>query len=591
MQDTIDEIKKRIDIVDFLGNFITLKKAGRNFKALCPFHQEKTPSFVVSPERQIWHCFGSCGEGGDIIKFLMKWENITFVEALRELAEKAGVKLQRLDFEDRIWKKKERLIAANNLAAEYFHYLLFKTKLGKRGLDYLKNREINPKIADKFHLGYAPSSWDSLLTFMKKKKFSEDEILEAGLLVRGERGSLYDRFRGRIMFPIADHRGNIIGFSGRSLDESEKEAKYINTPETPIYHKRENLYGIQLAKEAIKKEKNTLLVEGEFDVISSYQHGIENIVGIKGSAVTREQLLFLKRYGDRVTLALDADSAGEETIRRTIDEAESLEFETAVVTFDFAKDPDEAIRKEPALFKKAIKEAIPIYDFVITYAQKKNPKDDPFSKKKIGDEVVPVIAQIRNPIVQAHYIKRLASVLDVSEGSITAAIRRLRDEKKRRQFFTTRKADSTVQNREDSIQKYILSILFQGANPYTTGEKFFSILSPSDFSTPANQKIIEAFLSAKQKNKNGAFDVRRFAFSLDRELQPVFDELYLYASYDVDFEEVILDKLIYEIKKNALKRQIKNLISLSDKPDKKQEERLREASSSLKEVEKKLATL
>jgi len=412
MDNPIEEIKRKIDIVDFIGNFVALKKSGRNFKALCPFHQEKTPSFIVSPERQIWHCFGACQEGGDVIKFLMKWENITFYEALKELADKLGIKLKKIDFEDRVWKKKEKLFTINSLAAEFYHYLLTKHKIGEKALDYLKRRKINPKMVDVFTLGYSPSSWDSLLKFLKRKGYAEEEGYEAGLLVKSERGGFYDRFRQRLMFALKDPRGNILGFSGRIFAE-EGEAKYVNTPETPIYHKREALFGINLAKEAIKKHNQAILVEGEFDMISCFQEGINNVVAIKGSAVTREQLMLLKRYTNRLILSLDADLAGEETTKRAIADAENLDFDISVITFDFAKDPDEAIKKDPQKFKKIIQKPMPIYDFIIDFSLKKNQGKDAFSKKNIGDEVVPFIAEIKNPIVKSYYVKKLANVLEV----------------------------------------------------------------------------------------------------------------------------------------------------------------------------------
>src|SRR3989339_304473 len=271
MDSPIDEIKKKLDLVEFISSYITLKNSGVNIKGNCPFHNEKTPSFVVSPERQIWHCFGSCGEGGDIVKFLMKWENITFFEALKELAKKAGITLKNSNLEDSAWKKKERFFNMNRLAAEFFQYVLNKTKFGKKGEEYLKDRQIKQPIIEKFMLGYSPSSWDSLRLFLKKKNFSDQEMHENGLLVLTDSARYYDRFRGRLMFPLCDARDHILGFSGRSLEDNVKEAKYINTPETPIYHKRETLFGIHLSKEAIKKEKNAVLVEGELDVISPYQ--------------------------------------------------------------------------------------------------------------------------------------------------------------------------------------------------------------------------------------------------------------------------------------------------------------------------------
>lgn len=433
MESAIEEIKKKIDIITFINSFIPLKRIGRNYKSLCPFHQERTPSFVVSTDRQIWHCFGACQEGGDVIKFLMKWENITFIEALRELADKAGVKLRKVDFEDKLWKKKERFIGINTLAAEFFEYILHKTQFGEKARQYLKQRSLDAKISKKFQLGYAPLSWDSLLNFLTKKKYDQNEIFESGLLVKGDRGNFYDRFRGRLIFPIKEARGNIIGFSGRTLEESAKEAKYINTPETFLYHKRETLYGINLAKESVKKENNIFLVEGEFDVISPYQQGVENIAAIKGSALTREQLMLLKRFTNKITLAFDSDTAGEEAMRKGIEEAESLDFDVFIVSFDFAKDPDEAVHKDPIKFKRAIKNSVPFYDFIIDLSQRKYSAHDAYGKKQIAEEVAVFIEKIKNPIVQSHYVKKIASILDVSEASIEALMRSMK--KKRSQRF------------------------------------------------------------------------------------------------------------------------------------------------------------
>ncbi|MBI2051829.1 DNA primase [Candidatus Roizmanbacteria bacterium] len=586
MNNALEEVKKRVDIVDFIGSFITLRKAGRNFKALCPFHKEKTPSFVISPERQIWHCFGACGEGGDVIKFLMKWENITFFEALRELADKSGVKLRDISYEDSMWKKKERLLRINQLAGEYFTYVLFKTSFGKKALEYLKNRTIKEQTAKKFQLGYAPSSWDSLLQFLKKKNFEEGEIQQAGLAVKGEGSKLYDRFRGRLMFSIFDARGNIVGFSGRNLNEDEEEAKYINTPETPVYHKRETLFGIHVAKEAIKKEKNALLVEGEFDVITPYQQGFENFVAIKGSSVTREQLMLLKRYTERITLALDEDTAGKEAMKRGIEEAERLDFEIEVVQFDFAKDPDEAIRSDAARFKKALKKRLPIYDFVIDQAIKTYPPDDAFNKRKIGDEVLPFIERIRNPIVQSHYIKKVASILDVTEASVETLIRKIKRKKKEQQFLTQSFKKSENGDRERNIQKYLLSLVFQSEESYRIAKKIFEIVSPQDFSIPSYEKIATLYLEFENKHSS-KFHLKTFANKLNFELRPVFDEIYLYATYQGELEENV-ERLAYEIKKIALKKKITELVAVTEHFSKEQEQEVKKLTNQLKEVEKML---
>lgn len=589
MENAIEEIKKKIDIIDFINSFTPLKKTGRNFKGLCPFHQERTPSFVVSPDRQIWHCFGACQEGGDLIKFLMKWENITFIEALRELAEKAGIKLAKVSFEDKFYKKKERFIAINTLAAEFFEYILNKTHFGEKARQYLNQRSIEAGISKKFQLGYAPLSWDSLGNFLKKKKYSDNEILESGLSVRGKLGNLYDRFRGRLIFPIKDARGNVIGFSGRTLDESAKDAKYINSPETFLYHKRETLFGINLAKDAVKKVNNIFLVEGEFDVISPYQLGIENIAAVKGSALTREQLMYLKRLTNKITLAFDSDKAGEEAMRKGIEEAESLEFDVFIVNFDFAKDPDEAVRKDPAAFKQAIKNSMPFYDFIVENSQKKFPLESPYGKKQFAEDVAGFIEKIKNPVVRSHYIKKIASILTVSEISIEALIRNLKRKKTQRFTVAINKKSANELIREVIIQKYLLSIIFQNENPYQHSENIFKIFNIEDFSIPAYQKICRLFLQSKEQNKQ--FNLDEFIKSLPAELSTTFDELYLFASTEIEVKNEKIEKLIYEVKRFRLKREITQLLSSESSEEKEIKERLKSINQELSEVEKKIVTL
>jgi DNA primase len=589
MENAIEQIKNKIDIIEFIGSFITLKKAGRNFKANCPFHSEKTPSFVISPERQIWHCFGSCGEGGDVIKFLMKWENITFFEALKELAEKTGVKLETQTYADSGWKKKERFLNMNVLATEYFTYILNKTSYGKKALDYLEARKINKKTVETFKLGYSPASWDSILQFLKRKKYTDEEMLENGLLVRSERGKYYDRFRGRLMFPIQDSRGQVIAFSGRSMDSSDTSAKYINTPETPIYHKRETLYGIQLAKDAIKKDKNVFIVEGEFDMITPFQNGFENFVAIKGSALTREQLMFLKRYTNSITLTLDADPAGEEAIKRGIEEAERMDFEIEVVSFDFAKDPDEAIIKDPTAFKKAIKHPIPIYDFLISISQKKYSGDDPFNKKKIGEEVLPYIERISNPIVKSHYIKKIAGILGVSESSIESILRRISFKKKQTSVSVFQKKEVDAETHTHIIEKFLLSSVFQAEIGSEETNEIAKLIKPEYFSTPSYTKLFTLFFEFQTK-KPQEKDILVFAQSLSNELKAVFDELFLFASTEVDLKKNSFSQLCFRIKINFLKRQMKELL-YEDKDSDEKKQKLTLLNEELKEVEKKLTTL
>lgn len=590
MENQIEEIKRKIDIVDFIGGFITLKKAGRNYKAVCPFHQEKSPSFVISPDRGIWHCFGACGEGGDVIKFLMKWENITFIEALKELAKKTGVKLtlNKIGIEDKIWEKKERYIGMNQLASEFFHYILNKTNFGEKAREYLKERLLNQSIIDKFELGYSPSSWDSLKLFLKKKKYEEEEMLENGLLVRSQKGSYYDRFRGRLMFPLKDSRNNVLGFSGRILSGvNEKEAKYVNTPETPIYHKRECLFGINLAIEEIKKQKNVYVVEGELDMITPFKYGYSNFVAIKGTALTNEQLKLLKRYTDKITLMMDADVAGIESIKRGIDEAEKFDFEIRVVTIDFAKDPDEALKKDPDKFKKLISKPIPIYDFLISSAQKKYPEESAFSKKKIGEEVIPVIEKISNPIVRTFYVKKIAAVLEISENTVENLISQLKRKKIQTSLNKAKYSKPTEDSRELMIDKYVLSILFQNEDPNNIYQKVIEDLKPEYFLHLSYEKISRLFFEEMEKNTK--LNVNDFGKKLPDELRPIFDEIFLFASIDHDLLNESLDRLVLEIKKYYLKREIKKILSEEETEEKKNI--LKKNSEKLKEVEKKLISL
>lgn len=586
MDNPIEEIKKRIDIVEFIGNYLSLKKSGKNFKTLCPFHQEKTPSFIISPERQIWHCFGACQEGGDIIRFLMKWENITFFEALKELANKLGIKIKKVNFEDKIWKKKEKIFNINYLASEFYHYLLTRHQLGKKALNYLQERKINQKIVKTFSLGYAPLSWNSLLKFLKKKGFEEEEILESGLLVKNERGRFYDRFRQRIIFPIFDHRNNILGFSGR-IFEKEEEAKYINTPETPVYHKRETLFGINLTKDFIKQKNQAIIVEGEFDMISCYQNGIENVVAIKGTAITREQLMLLKRHTNQIVLSLDSDVAGEETTKRAIFEAENFDFNIFVIAINFAKDPDEALKNNPIAFKKNIKKPVPVYDFILDLTFKKYGNKDPFAKKNFANEIVPFLLNIKNPIVYDHYLKKTASILDIDQKSIEALIKKEKNKQKKYHFF---RQTNQEKNRYQLLETYILSLIFQNQQPNKVYDRFFQILEKEDFSFPSYLKIIDYFVNFQRKyflKDDLLKNQSKFASFLPAELIPAYDQIMLFdiSIFSENIEDKEIEKTVLEFKKLSLKKRIKEK---TEKDDLKNIEIL---TKKLAAVEKKLLSL
>ena len=321
-------------------------------------------------------------------------------------------------------------------------------------------------------------------------------------------------------------------------------------------------------------------------MIIPYQYGFTNFVAIKGSALTREQLMLLKRYTDKVTLALDADAAGEEAIQRGIQDAEQLDFEVGIVTFDYAKDPDEAVRKDEKAFKEILEKPLPVYDFLIQVLQKKYPDDNPFNKKKIGDEIIPFIDRINNPIVQSHYIKKLAGFLNVSESSIQTLMRRLRQKRKEQSAFISIKKNEGTISRDFLVQRYILSVMFQNESPYAMGKKLFVTVSPDDFSLGSYKKIYETFLEF-MKEFPERFNLTKFTGELTSELQPVFDEIYLFASSDLGFETEHLEKLAYEVKRYSLKRQIESQLS----SESSQKDVLKRLAEALKDVEKKIVSL
>jgi len=585
MESAIEKLKERIDIVELIGQYVQLKKAGRNFKGLCPFHQEKTPSFVVSADRQLWRCFGSCGIGGDALAFFMKIENVTFPEALQDLAQKYGVEIETHHIDNTIADSKKRLILANQKAAEFYNYILTSSPIGQPARDYLEKRGVTDKIIKTFQLGYAPSSWDSLTRFLLSKKFTPLEMVGAGLGIQKQYGgSVFDRFRGRLMFPLKDHRDTPIGFSGRILVGSDQEAKYVNTPETTLYHKRSMLFGLNITKDIVKKENKIILVEGEFDMITPYQHGIGPIAAIKGSALTTEHLLLIKRYTNRVHLALDADKAGEEAIRRAIEVAEPMGFELGVIQIEGGKDPDEAIRTNEIEFKKTLEKPIPVYDFLLNLFIKKYPPTDPFNKKQIGDEMAPFLFGITNPIVQSYYIKQLAKVLDVSEDSAERVVRTYR-KKRFATSYQKKEVEIPKQQREVVLQQYLLEQLLHSGSIHTLITKLQSMLTPDDFTLPSYGKLYSLLA---EKSHEGPFDINAFVKLLPPEIASVADELYMKAVIDEEATSLSLIQTAHEIKRFHLRKRLKEVLSSETATG---EEDLKRLQSELKELEKTSSTV
>ncbi len=431
----IDEVKARADIVDVIGQYVQLRKAGRNFKALCPFHSEKNPSFYVFPHTQTWHCFG-CNAGGDVFSFIMKKEGLDFREALRLLAERVGVRLE--EKPPREIERERLLREVNSVAADYYHRTLFHPEKGVRARDYLEKRGISEEAIRAFKLGYAPPEWHALEEFMVNLGYRRELLHEAGLIVKREDGGFYDRFRDRLMIPIRDEAGRVVGFGGRTLDP-EGVPKYMNSPSTPIFDKSRVLFGLDMAREAIREQDMAIIVEGYFDVIQAHQKGFRNVVASMGTAITEAQLRLLSRYTKRFTLALDPDVAGSEATIRALQMAEEVLDKEAQPTFDPrgflrfeerlnaeiyilslppGRDPDDLIRESPEGWREAMEKAVPVAEFFIQLLSQKFDLSSPRGKAEAVRTIVPILRAIKDDVEREHYIYRLARTVRVDEGVI-----------------------------------------------------------------------------------------------------------------------------------------------------------------------------
>jgi DNA primase len=428
MINPIDEIKNRLDIVKVIGSYIKLHKAGANFRAICPFHSEKKPSFFVSPARQIWHCFG-CSKGGDIFGFVKEIEGVEFGDALRVLAQKAGVELKRQSPEATKWRsERQKLYEICELTTKFFEKQLEESKIGKEAKQYLLDRGITYESITKWRIGYAPDVWKGLSDFLNSKGYQKEEIKKAGLGLSSERGSFYDRFRGRIIFPIFDLNSQVVGFTGRVFKDRDKTeiAKYVNTPQTLLYDKGRILYGLDKAKVEIRKKDFCILVEGNTDAIMVFQAGFGNVVATSGTALTPFQLKILKRYSDNLLIAFDMDMAGDAATKRGIDLAQLQGFNVKVITLPKGSDPADVVSKNPGEWEKHLKEARSILDFYFESAFSNFDREDPEGKREISRILLPVIKRIPNKIVQSHWVGELAKKLRGKEEDIREELKKVR---------------------------------------------------------------------------------------------------------------------------------------------------------------------
>ena len=460
----IDEIKSRLDIVEVIKGYIKIDKAGANYRSVCPFHGEKSPSFFISSVKQIWHCFGSCSEGGDMFKFVMKIEGIEFGDALRILAQKAGIELKSQSREMiQLKTEKSRLYDIANLASTFFETQLWQSEMGNKAKDYLLARKMTEKSMKEWKIGYAPDTWQGLSSFLSNRGYSDSEIERVGLILKSSKERYYDRFRGRIIFPIFDLTSSVVGFGGRIFKQTKRydgadEAKYINSPSTVLYDKSRMLYGLHKSGIEIRKNDRCVLTEGYMDVIMSYQAGVENVVSTSGTALTVYQLKILKRYTDNLHTAFDMDLAGSSATKRGIDLAQEEGFNIKIVSLPEGKDPADVASEDPEKLISLIDQAKSIHDFYFETTLSLYDKNTIDGKRDISKILLPVISKIPNKIEQSVWIQRMASELSVGETDVMEELNKIKVEPT---DTVIQKEDKKVESRKELLEEKIVLLIIK----------------------------------------------------------------------------------------------------------------------------------
>jgi DNA primase len=531
VENQVEEIKQKLDIVNVVSKYVPLKKRGRHFVANCPFHQEKTPSFIVSPELQIFKCFG-CGKAGDIFNFVQEYEHIEFKDALEQLASQAGITLTKSAQASHADNLRKRLIEINQYCARFYHYILTSHPLGKSALDYVVSRGITQKTLQLFQVGFSPPNPNLIYNYLRKKGFKDSELISTGTFGQSQYQPhrFYDRFADRLVFPLSDFRGQILGFSGRILPTSTKtnQAKYINSPETDIYHKSRMLFGLNLAKESIRLQNSVLVVEGEFDMISPYQLGVTNVVALKGTAFTQEQLQLLRRYTDTIILGLDSDFAGNAAAAKSIQLAGELGFDLQVLTLgDTYKDPDEAIKSDPQFFRQQLQNTIPVWDFIIQSSLKKSDIDTPRGKREALTGILPFLAKINNSVIRSDYYRLLANLIGSEELAVRQEAVKYEHSAAPTVVLPTPKPSisppvSTLDSQTAKLEEYFLTLLLSTQKPQIVAQKFASTIEV------LSSRLIQTI--ARRLLESASFTPADFQNSLPSELQPTFATLYLQAT-------------------------------------------------------------
>ena len=554
----LQELKYQNEIVSVIESYVHLKHSSRNRVGLCPFHSEKSPSFTVFADSQSFYCFG-CGAGGDVITFIKQIENLEYIEAVKFLAQRAGMTMPEDNrLEDRAARLKKRIFEINKTAARFFYDTL-KSEKGREGLNYFLQRQLIPATINHFGLGFAPDSWHDTVNFLKSKGFSDEEILAAGLGAKSKNGGLYDVYRRRVMFPIIDLRGNILGFGGRVLDNSKP--KYINTSDTPIYKKTRNLFALNFAKNT--NDRKIILCEGYMDVIALHQAGFENAVACLGTALTDEQARLVSTYADEVITCYDSDEAGQKATRRAFTIFEKLGIKVRVLSIPDAKDPDEFIKKFGVTrFKMLIDGSKSVTDFMLAQAGEKYDLSVSADKVNYIKEITGVLASLPSPVERDIYIRKISADLDISVEALKAQVESvLKTRKRREDNLKARDLSMAVAKgfektdpararhlREAKCEDEILGAMFKHPDRL---EWVLDRISAENFVTAFNRRIFEAV--CRKIKEFGRIDLSDFSEEFSNEEMGRIS-LILYSA-SLNFDEKLMEDYI------------KALIECGEKPD------------------------
>ena len=572
----IDEINRKMDIVELVSQYVSLKKQGRNFVGLCPFHSENTPSFIVSPDKQIYHCFG-CHAGGNGINFLMQIENLSFPEAIEKLAERYGLEVPRQKLsakEEEQIKERKVYFEINQIARDFYQECLW-SKIGEKARTYLENRGLTAEIVKKFALGYSPDNWDALLKYLLKKGYNHKQIENAGLITlrEGMNGQMkaYDRFRDRVMYPILDFKGQVVGFGGRRLSDDKSQAKYLNSPETAYFHKSQNLYGLFTAANAIRKADEIIMMEGYMDVIAAHQYGIDNAVAALGTAFTSDHATLVRRYSNNILLAFDGDSAGVKAANKSMDILKSLDCNLRIVHFPNDKDPDDFIREKGKLGWDEYVDghALDFWGYKLEQGIKNNNINNVSGKSALVNELMPYMKACKNQVELESFVNLLAKTLGIGADSIMRDIRNNGQSKPVEEKVPSTKEVKNIETSVtlDRYERNLVLFMLYNKEIY---EKTETLLG---FEFTNNKYLQELLTLIKNLNKEYSWNpASLFSYLDDGETKSILLKM-LSVDFDpkdkkyVEMAEGIINKIIIKRKRKEIEEKqlsLKNLTKLED---------------------------